>query len=685
MYTKSYETGNSIRIEGVDIPVSLPDMPPLSSMINYGLPREEQVFRRTELPGNLRDLPKKEERRIVADEWHKRLNGVWILIDGDPVYLTGVAYLFFNYWVTEAGSLPEFRFEGVEFFQIWLHVEEDVNSFGMFDIKCRRLGDTEKSLCCGWERVTRFRASWFGMQNKNDADAWENFQRVVMSNRDMVYFFKPVNTGTDMPQEELEFKFPARKGKAPGHAKELRSRVDYRPTIFAAYDGKRLAYFHGDEPGKVAVSKMRWTQQWPVIKMCLSLNNGMFVIGKAALTTTIEDMDNGDSVDEMRAMWEASDPMFLNGNGQTGSGLLRVFRGYWLSAPVDKFGKHLIKEAAIRRQFDIDEMIRRGRMDEVTSYKRKMPATIEDALSVPATECILLPHLIDAQIEKLQALNIQGKDYVNRPVRGNFLWKSGFGSDVSWHPDPHGRWEVSGHPDEPNKRTFDSAYAAPGNADLFAIGVDPVDDFKPKGGGSYGAIVVRSVFNPIIEKEEVQAFSENINWELARTGRTVCTYRHRPENPYEFFEDAILTMVYYGSMVLIEKNKPGLITFAIDKGLWRYISPAPFSAAVPNHNWGKPKDTKFGVQATEETIRAYIRELKKDVAERINSQTHMDLLQDKRKFTGEVNNRTKRDITVAEGWALLLEQSMVMVQRKKEKKRTRRFNSPIKTYRHGHV
>jgi len=681
-YIKTFTKNNFCEIKGVEIPIRLPDMPPRSEMMNYDLPKSQQIFRRIDVPKDLAKWEPKKEEEFIRREWHRRWNGVWMLIGGEPVYFTGCAYLFFNYWRAESGDYPDFRYEAIEYFQILDHVENDPNYYGIFDVKPRRIGDTEKTLCYGWDLITRYRSSWFGMMNKSDVDAQENFDRVVMSNRDMVYFFRPKSTGTDMPKEELIFRYRSTTAENTHleQIQELRSRIDFKPTLFGAYDGKRLRFFHGDEPSKIRASKMRWSEQWPVVKLCLSLENGRRIIGKAALTTTVEDMDEGESIDEMRKLWDASNPLSLNKNNQTISGLLRVFRGYWLTAPVDQFGRHRVEEETKRREETIAQMRRAGLASEIVSYKRKFPASVEDALAVPDRDCVLLPHLLDEQIGKLQRNNMLGISYLNKPVRGNLVWKNGFGSDVEWRPSDNGRWSISGHPDIPNNRDFLNGYASPGNKGKFAMGVDPVDDYKPDGGGSYGAMAIHRMFDPTVEDPAADAWGPNPIREKMITDRCCLTYRYRPDNPYDFYEDCLMTAIYYGVDMLIEKAKPGLITYCEHKSYHKYLAFNP-NMKVSIHKQVRAVD--YGAPASSEAITAYVRELKSAVAIKVAAQTHLDLLEDHKQFTGTPQNRGKRDLTVAYGWALLYAQSMFIKTEKQKRRNSRKFMSPFRMKQYG--
>lgn len=685
MYVKSYRKYQIIEIYGFEASVIIPEQPPLEQMVNYGLPREEQMFRRTVVPRDIRNWDKKREEAFVHEEWHKRRNGIWVLIDGDPTYITGPAYVYFNYWITEAGELPDFRFEAVEFFQVWNMIEDDPDCFGILDIKARRLGDTEKALFLGWERVTRYRKSWFGMVNKNEDDAQENYDRVVMSNRDMIYFFKPKNMGSELPQTLLEFKFPPKtisrsnvsEKEEVRTIRELGSKIDFQSTVLGAYDGKRLAFFHGDEPGKVSPKKMDWSEQWPIVQQCLALNNGKNIVGKTCLTTTIEEIADGASVEVMKKLWDDSDPLSRQNNGRTTTGLIRYFRGYWLGANLDAFGRHKIEEAAQERANTIADLEAKGRLDEVVAYKRKFPATVGEALSVPDTDCVLSPYLLDRQINMIQSSVLAGTEFHNMPRRGNFEWVNDFGGLVKWVPSKEGRWMVSGHPDNPNAAETQGGYRVPGNMAIFGAGADPIDGYKPAKGGSYGAFCVGAMSDMSREPDEVDAWEGEAKMKkhLMVTDRCVCTYRYRTQGPYEYFEDALKTMLYYGCRVLVEKDKPGLIAYMVEKGFHHYVAAKPKLSTV-TALVGPVKLTDLGIKADMQSISNYVKEIQQHVIKRSETYTHLELLEDMRKFN--IENRTQRDLTVAWGWCRLYLQSLTYTKGKQSQKK--RVVLPIKTY-----
>lgn len=693
LYVKRYSQQLTTEIEGFELPVELPDMPPRKEMVNYGLPAEKQFFVRTEVPKDLANN-KEKEAAFVRDEWHKRWNGIWILIKGQPVYITGPAYVFFNYWHTEAGPLPDFRMEAVAWFQIWDMVLRSSRCYGILDIKGRRVGDTEKALFCGWELITRYRKSWFGMQNTTESDAWENFNRVVMSNRSMVYFFKPVPFDTDMPKSIMEFKFPAQRPGSKDKKRikydlsiELDSKIDYKATEVKKYDGKRLRFYHLDEPGKIAVSKMDIVKQWGIVKLCLTKANGKYLIGKAMLTTTVEQLGDGSTVEKMKELWDGSNPTATSEHGETSNGLWRWFRSYKFGADIDQYGHHLVEEATIARNARIEQLLRDKQFDVLTAYKRQFPATIEEALVPSEAECSFNAYLLDEQTRKLNQMVTSGQEWPTKPRRGNLEWMNGFGSNVRWIPDDNGRWEISQHPGNPNNRhQVSPGVWAPGNFE-FAGGVDPIDHLKPQRDASNGAIAIGAINNPNLEPYSAQLeFDEHgnvTNPHMLMSDRCSCTYRNRPNNPYDFYDDVIKTVVYYGCRVNVETQKPGVINYMNQKGYGQFIANQPLTT---NHKVLSTRTHRNmqsqGTPANTETIASYIEAIKVHVQTKSGTYTHMDLLSDMRQFTGEKKNRTERDLTVAWGWALVLMNSMAYLSEKKTQ--TQKWPVlPFKTYQHN--
>ena len=87
---------------------------------------DAQVWERFPLPSWYKEVTKKEDEYLKKkkdddipfydsryeeykkQEWMRRLNGFWFMSYGQPVYLTGLHYLFLQFWQIDIG-FPDFR------------------------------------------------------------------------------------------------------------------------------------------------------------------------------------------------------------------------------------------------------------------------------------------------------------------------------------------------------------------------------------------------------------------------------------------------------------------------------------------------------------------------------------------------------------------------------------------------
>lgn len=427
------------------------------------------------------------------------------------------------------------------------------------------------------------------------------------------------------------------------------STADYEATEFRAYDGTIKHVYHGDEYGKIRVSDMHIIDQWDVIKRCMSMYNDAVFVGNGLITTTVEDVDGDGGMDAgnvelAQKLWDLSDPKNLV-NGRTLTGLKRIFRGYQYGADIDEYGFHKIEEATRRRDAEIAAMRAIGDFEGIMRLQRKQPASVEEALQVASLDCTLLPHLIDAQVTNLRE---------NPPVirRGNLVWIDGrFGGSVEWVEDPQGKWYATQMPVKKNARGRKSnGDVKPGNDIHYSIGADPIDSGKDRGTGSDGAIVVFRKFNIAMEPNVIlddQGLVTDVKQML--TDQFVCIYGHRPDDPYEYFEDALKTAIFWGAPIFFELDKPYAYNKFRETGFRTYLQYRPKETITSARTQGRTKDQ--GAKATGEIISLYVDALRHHVANRWQTYRLMPLLQDMRKFN--TKNRTERDLSVAAGYALL--------------------------------
>lgn len=265
LYTVDWEHPSGfVELDVYKIP--LPAMPPLETMENYGLPIEDQKFKRTIIPNSLlkRKAVNEEEEAFIRGEYHKIHNGVWVIIKDTPVYITGAYYFFLNYWTTNQGKKPDFKKIQCDLFLMWEMVINDPNSYGLFLVKPRRIGGTEITIEWLYVDVLRYRNMVCGMQSKNEDSVFKNYRRILNAHKNMIWFMKPINQGSTGNKEGLFLRYPEqqqthkklKEQSESGDAEdgftepEINSDLTYQPSVATAYDGERLDRYILNEFGK---------------------------------------------------------------------------------------------------------------------------------------------------------------------------------------------------------------------------------------------------------------------------------------------------------------------------------------------------------------------------------------------------------------------------------------------------
>jgi len=304
-------------------------------------------------------------------------------------------------------------------------------------------------------------------------------------------------------------------------------------------------------------------------------------------------------------------------------------------------------------------MIRAGNMKGAISYLRKNPIDIDDVFRSASNES-------QFHIENLQRREFYLSEVANpKPWgRGNLKWKDGIAdTEVIWEPNSKGKWVISRHPHdyelETNKRVTTISANKPGNSRYFCCGIDPIaqkDTLEKE--PSKGAIVIMRKMDKDVDVAEslYYQFNDEIrgivkgspvnNGSEFETNRVICTYMERPSDPAEFFEDVILSVVYYGTDFLPEKNSyGGLSAYLTLRGYNLYEMDKP--TTVKNY---KGQSEKGGVTATEGSINMCFDFITTYTCTMANAIDHPDLLA--QLLTMNWNNRGKRDLGMAFGWAL---------------------------------
>lgn len=669
LYSVDYSKPSStVKLYKYDIP--LPEMPPLKEMENYGLPIEQQKFKKTIIPASIRKYKSnltEEEELFIKREHHKRRNGVWVIIKGLPIYITGPYYWFLNYWTMSSNDdQPGFRYIQCLIFLFWDMVVRDQNCYGAFLVGPRRIGKTEFTLAMHLEYISRVRSVRGGMQSKNDVAAEENFDRITYANKNLIWFMKPIHKGSEQPTEKLEYMYPSpvvtdKKIKAMAAnseddedvytEKEMNSWLDYQPSIAGAYDRVELNRWIINEAGKL--EKMSLIKNWDKVKPCLHYDHGKTIIGKGWGETTIEEV-NDEQIEEVNEFFRDSNPEERDDNGRTITGMYHLFIPHDEAYNEDEWGFSRKEEAEIFLQNQINQLKKKKKYSKITDLLRKTPRTIEDALTPSGSQSAFNKDRLTEILKRIDFPETYGFEQKEWTVRGNFIWANGMpDTRVIFVPDEEGKFEVSQllKDGQDNNVIFLGGMRLPGNLRKFRGGCDPYEhsEVVDQSRASKGAGVIMKMFDDNEDGAKIEDGAPiDFGWEWL-SKQIVCDYLAREDDPDVFFEDMLMMHVYYGTQMNVENNKQAIKKHFRQRGYAEFLMARPETTMDEKSRYSTTN--QIGTPATTDTIDQYFMAIAHYVMMYANALKHRRVIL--QLLEGNKKNRTKLDSMVAFGWALI--------------------------------
>ena len=653
-----------------DIPIQLPKQPESKDILFNDRPKEQQFWKRTDPPAELKRIrsmdewaeqPKEFRERYIPyiqEEFKRRRNGVWFYNNGVPTYITGRHYMLLQWSMMDIGYASYLEFQQ----RLFLHYaacESDPRSLGQVYTKCRRSGYTNISGAILTDEGTQVSNKVLGMMSKTGKDAQENIfmKKVLPMFRSYPFFFKPIQDGTTNPRVELAFREPAKRitktNKTSGRTEALDTIINWKNTVSNAYDGEKLHILYLDEAGKWE-NPLDINEVWRIHRTCLIV--GKKVIGKALVGSTVNPLDKGGA--NYRKLYFDSDPTKRNENGRTKSGLYRIFIPAYeaLEGFFDVYGNPIVEDPekpTLTMDGDITSIGARTYLSnerralgtdpyELNEVIRQFPWTEDEAFRDSTKSSHFNVGLIYEQMQYNREL------YPNPVIKGNFSWKNGTpDTEVIWTPDNNGRWYISWLPPEEfrNKKRHDYGKVYPANDNVGCGGVDSYDlDNTMDGRGSKGACHLFNKFN--------MNFPSNM---------FVAEYAERPPLARIFYEDVLMAAVFFGYPLLIENNKYGIVRYFETRGYDGYIMDRPEHLKTPGSTTnvktkGIPSNSQDVIQAHAQAIESYVHE---HVGTNHNTGNMGKMYFDRtlEDWIGyRMDNRTKFDLTISAGLALLAAQ-----------------------------
>ena len=560
-------------------------------------------------------------------EWDRRLNGFWYMNNGKPVFLTGLHYLYLQWWPIDIGY-PKFRIPDLEKFYFMDYCIQDPLCMGMLEVTKRRFG---KSFVAGLfvsEYITRTKMTNGGIQSKTGSDAKKFFAKTVVNPfRRLPKFFRPeydMSLGVN-PKTEMRFQKTNVRGKKAEESvdkDELGSIIDHQSADTVAYDGQKLHRYVADECGKT--TEVNVYDRHEVVRYCLLDDEGK-IIGKALYTTTVEKLTTEkDGVqDAFKLLWEESNQDKRQENGTTSSGLYRFFMSAKRTRNFDDFG--FPDENKTLDQILADRETVKNNPRALSARVRKEPLTIDEAFSTDSDKCIFNVMNIGAREQYLKENPIIKRHIIfYRDIDQTVRWRNATDKEEDFH------WVITQFPKsgEENKHTFDVKTRKPGRVSDGAIAIDGYSNSQ---GGKYGS------------KASAWIGRRYDLLDPASTGKAIGHLYGRPQIKETLHEQVLLAAEFYGYQAWYEHNSDDYLSYFRDRGRVGYLGSYPLSTIDPSkretaeRHKGFPT-TPFSLTKQTDVGIMYFES-------HIDSIDFENLLEDAKKF--DPNNRTDFDQTVS--------------------------------------
>jgi len=362
---------------------------------------------------NVKHMPERDRRHYIdywRDKWE---NGLWIFINGEPTYLTGmhVDHLVFNKFKS-----GHFFYDDAQRHRFYFRdlTNKDPICDGRCWMKGRRVGATSEEIT----EAINVMLSNFSNHVGGQSDTHPKAKSTIMSKIIETYVRRPVwmrevyySSNGKMPRQELEL-ISSMSNDDENYPLASKARVF--ATTAKALDGEEFMLVIMDEFSK-------WEDVSPMetyeVNVKTIVNPGKR--GKLDALSTTGDSDHAEkSVRDWHKLIQDSNPLIRNANGKTNSGLYFYFISYvysfelWERYPKikDKFGK---VDVSMAEEIIWNEINKHPKDSKGYVYSLyKMPTRLAHTLLTASTQTYFSRIRISEAMKYLRALPYDRKPYV---------------------------------------------------------------------------------------------------------------------------------------------------------------------------------------------------------------------------------------------------------------------------------
>lgn len=640
--------------------------------------KQDQFWERKELPAPLKkirsrakwssmdDSFKKRWVGYIDEEFRRRSDGYWFMNNGKATYLPGSQYMYLQWSPIDVGY-PDFREANRILYIYWEAAIADPRSYGIVYGKIRRSGFSFMGASELTNRGTLLKKSLLGVLSKTGKDAKNFFKRVVRIDSDYPFFFQPIRDGSTNPETAIKYQVPAAKitrknmndvFDEEGISEGLDTVIDWRNTADNSYDSEKLKFLVHDESGKWE-KPVDITQNWRVIKTCLRV--GRKIVGKCMMGSTVNAQKKGGA--GFKKIFEESDPRTRNKNGQTKSGLYKIFipTEWNMEGFIDKYGMPVFRTPENPIEGIDGEMIDMGAIDfwegeaefladnpvDLNEFYRQYPRNPAHMFRDDAKESVFDLTRIYSQID--HNLGSMASKGVSR-YRLEWVDNKPFTKVVAV-PDPRGRFYTNWIPPkrlQNNVKRGPYGQFSPGNSHIGAFGCDSYDiSGVVGGGGSKGAL--HGLTGEHIDDGPTNEF--------------FLEYIAKPASAEIFYMDVAKALWFWGMPVLAENNKPRLLYFLKNNGMRQFSLNRPDKpknrlSKAEKELGGIPSASADGINNHATGIETYIlKHVGIDPTGKYRPEGECGFMPFDRTLLDwanyDINNRTLFDATVSSGFAIM--------------------------------
>lgn len=467
------------------------------------------------------------------------------------------------------------------------------------------------------EYASRTANKHVGMQSKTEEDAEDLFKRAVVESwlKLPAYFSPKFSNSASLEIKQIKFEAPSIKGKGSrreggGAVQEagLNTYIDYAASLVGAYDGDpKMGFYLHDELGKKQLQDP--LKRWSIVRKIFKQKN--VLIAKSFHTSSVGEEIEEKGVERIKKFWDQSNPNKLLDNGETESGLFRLFSPNYVGYVWDEYGMDCKEESIAEFKARRQAHERSGDTTDLLGEKRANPFTIDEALLPESSGGVYNQLILSDSVQKIDYHNLECHTYENIPQLYRLKWEnpetkdkviaeqydSKTGKDKSLY-----RFEFSWLPPDSTMMNRVEAQGTvitpfgmqtrfiPKNSVNFGVAVDPVDHFA------------------VVDEVRASKFSANGFWKYDPineqkadlpdywpSGSFIFRYVQRIKNEV-MYEDMVMACHLLGCKILYENNKPGIGTYFINRGYTAFLD-----------GWeGSEKNGKYGIAASGQAIGKYV-------------------------------------------------------------------------------